>query len=254
MIVAPQPSSALRFILHYRFGAVAQRKLGGSQPEGCERQTMTSASTRIERLFLAGPGGRLEALLESTPGSRPRMTALVCHPHPSYGGTMHTKIVFRAAKAALGLGLPTLRFNFRGVGKSEGSFAHGLGEGDDVRAALDILDQRFPALPIVLMGFSFGSWVGLAVGATDRRVTALVGLGVPVSSSDFSFLAPVAKPKLIVQGTQDAFGPRDQVERLYASLAEPKQIRWIQGADHFFTNKTEGAQEAIRGFLSGLPG
>ena len=106
--------------------------------------------------------------------------------------------------------------------------------------------------PLVLMGFSFGSWVGLAVGATDARVAALVGLGVPVGSSDMSFLTGVAKPKLIVQGTQDAYGPRERVEQLYAALAPPKSIAWIDGADHFFTDKLGEAQAAVRLFLEGL--
>jgi uncharacterized protein len=180
------------------------------------------------------------------------MAALVCHPHPLFGGTMHTKIVFRAAKAAISLGLPTLRFNFRGVGRSGGVFDEGSGERDDVRAALDFLSARFPDLPVVLMGFSFGSWVGLAVGAPDPRVTALVGLGVPVSSSDMRFLAAVTKPKLIVQGTEDLYGPRERVEAFYATLAPPKSIAWIEGADHFFTGKLGEAQAAVRLFLEGL--
>ena len=210
---------------------------------------METGSSHIERLFLAGPAGRLEALLEWIPKAPPRTTALVCHPHPLYGGTMHTKIVFRAAKAALSLGFPTLRFNFRGVGKSEGSYAHGQGEQQDARAALDYLSSRFPDLPIVLMGFSFGSWIGLSVGATDPRVTALVGLGVPAGSWDFSFLAPVTKPKLIVQGTEDVYGPRSRLEQLYESLSEPKRLHWVQGADHFFTGQTDEAQAAVRRFL-----
>ncbi|HEV2379592.1 MAG TPA: alpha/beta fold hydrolase [Terriglobia bacterium] len=213
--------------------------------------TRTSA-TRIERLFIDGHAGRLEALLEWTQPAEPRIAALVCHPHPLYGGTMHTKIVFRAAKAALSLGLPTLRFNFRGAGRSEGTFAQGRGELDDVRAALDFLSTRFPGLPIVLMGFSFGCWVALRVGAGDDRVAALVGLGVPAASYDFSFLAAVTKPKLFVQGTEDVYGPRARVEHLFDSLVEPKQIQWVDGADHFLTGRLEEAQEAIRGFLAGL--
>ena len=208
--------------------------------------------TRIEKLFLSGPAGRLEALLEWTQSGEPRMAALVCHPHPLYGGTMHTKIVFRAAKAAIGLGLPTLRFNFRGVGKSEGAFAQGQGELDDVRAALDFLGTRFRALPIILMGFSFGCWVGLRAGAADDRVKALIGLGVPAGSYDFSFLAAVTKPKLFVQGTEDVYGPRARVEQIFASLAEPKQIHWVEGADHFFTGRLEEAQQAVSEFIASL--
>lgn len=213
--------------------------------------TRTSA-TRIERLFIDGPAGRLEALLEWTQPAEPRIAALVCHPHPLYGGTMHTKIVFRAAKAALSLGLPTLRFNFRGAGRSEGTFAQGRGELDDVRTALDFLSIRFPGLPVVLMGFSFGCWVGLRVGAADGRVAALVGLGVPVASYDFSFLAAVTKPKLFVQGTEDVYGPRARVEQLFDSLAEPKQICWVEGADHFLTGRLEEAQSAVSRFIGSI--
>ena len=207
---------------------------------------------RIERMLLAGPAGPLEALLEWLPQTEPRMTALVCHPHPLFGGTMHTKVVFRAAKAAISLGLPTLRFNFRGVGRSKGVFDSGAGERDDVRAALDFLSARFPHLPTVLMGFSFGCWVGLAVGATDPRVSALVGLGVPVRSSDMSYLAGVTKPKLIVQGTEDVYGPRRRVEEFYSRLPAPKSISWIEGADHFFSGKLGEAHAAVRLFLGSL--
>ncbi len=165
---------------------------------------------------------------------------------------MHTKAVFRAAKAALSLGLPTLRFNFRGVGKSEGVFAQGIGERDDARAALDFLSGRFPGLPLVMMGFSFGSWVGLSVGAADPRVAALVGLGVPAGSYDFGFLLPVTKPKLIVQGSEDIHGPRDRVIRLFDALAEPKQIHWVEGADHFFTGRLDEEQRAVHDLLEPL--
>jgi hypothetical protein len=162
---------------------------------------------------------------------------------------MHNKVVFRAAKAASRTGLPTLRFNFRGVGKSTGSFSEGVGEREDVTAALDYLGTRFPALPVCLIGFSFGASVGLRVGASDPRVLALVGLGVPVSSTNMDFLRGVLKPKLIIQGTRDPFGPHAEVECFYASLAEPKQIHWVQGADHLFTGKLEEVQRAIGEFL-----
>ncbi len=167
---------------------------------------------------------------------------------------MHNKVVFRAAKAALELGLPTLRFNFRGAGKSAGTFASGIGEREDVRGALDHLSTRFPGLPVCVVGFSFGSWVGLGVGATDPRVSTLVGLGLPVSSNDFTFLLDVRKPKLIIQGTRDEFGPRSEVESLYKSLAEPKRIHWVEGADHFFTGKLTEVQKVLRDFLSATMG
>jgi alpha/beta superfamily hydrolase len=179
----------------------------------------------------------------------PPRVALVCHPHPQYGGTLGNKVVSRVAKAALQAGLPTLRFNFRGVGKSRGTFAGGVGEREDLRAALDYLQGRFPEAPVCLMGFSFGAWVGLTVGASDPRVGALVGLGVPVATADFSFLRGFSKPKLIIQGTRDEFGPRDQVEALYNSLAGPKQIHWVQDADHFFTGQLAEVQTVVREFL-----
>ncbi len=187
--------------------------------------------------------------MEWIPEVPPRHVALVCHPHPLYGGTMHNKVVFRAAKAALLLGLPTLRFNFRGAGHSVGTFTGGNGERDDVRAALDYLELHFRGLPVCLMGFSFGAWVGLEVGSTDRRVSALVGLGVPVSLSSFDFLRDVTKPKLILQGTRDQYGSVAQVSELYHSLAEPKQIHWVEGADHFFAGKLDEVQEVLRQFL-----
>jgi uncharacterized protein len=214
-----------------------------------ESKSVSIHATRIERVFVDGPSGRLEALLEWLPGAQSPLAAVVCHPHPLYGGTMHTKAVFRAAKAALSLGAPALRFNFRGVGKSEGAFAQGIGERDDARAALDYLSVRFPGLPLVMMGFSFGSWVGFSAGAADPRVIALVGLGVPAGSYDFSFLVPVTKPKLIVQGAEDVHGPRDRVTRLFDSLAEPKQIHWVNGADHFFTGRLDEEQRIIHDFL-----
>ena len=188
--------------------------------------------------------------MEWNPQVTPRHVALVCHPHPLYGGTMHNKVVFRAAKAALLLGVPTLRFNFRGAGKSVGTFTGGDGEREDVRAALDYLAAHFPGLPVCLMGFSFGSWVGLAVGASDSRVSTLVGLGVPVDTYNFDFLRDVRKPKLILQGTRDEFGPVAQVSEFYDSLAEPKQIHWVQGAEHFFAGKLDEVQETLRQFLT----
>ena len=205
--------------------------------------------TRIEHPLIPGPAGVLEALLEWDPQAKPGFVAVVCHPHPLQGGTMHNKVVYRAAKAACQAGLPALRFNFRGVGRSTGRFSDGIGEAEDVKAALDYLGTRFPATPVCLMGFSFGATIALHVGADDPRVVALVGLGVPLASANMDFLRDVLKPKLIVQGTRDTFGPAVQVESLYRLLAEPKQICWVQNADHFFTGKLEEVQRAVREFL-----
>jgi hypothetical protein len=209
----------------------------------------SSVNTKAERLFIPGPAGRLQALLEFEPNAHARAVALVCHLHPLYGGTMHNKVVYRAAKAALQVGLPTLRFNFRGIGKSAGEFAHGVGEREDVRAALDLLSTRFPEVPVCMLGFSFGAVVALAVGTADRRVRALVGLGVPAGSADLGFLRGVTKPKLIVQGTEDIFGTRGQVEELFASLAQPKRLHWVESADHFLTGMLDEVQAAVRSFL-----
>ena len=207
----------------------------------------------MKRILIPGAVGPLEALLELNPSARSSLAALVCHPHPQYGGTMHNKVVFRAAKAALQAGIPVLRFNFRGVGKSGGTFANGIGERGDVRAALDYLQARFPNTPLCLMGFSFGAWVGLFVGAEDPRVAALVGLGLPVGQgTDLSFLREVSKPKFFVHAALDEFGPADQMQTFYDSLPEPKQIHWVQGADHFFEGKLQEVQTAVREFLEGI--
>jgi alpha/beta superfamily hydrolase len=230
-------TAILHYLLWHRAGTHAAGEKSGD-------------ATKAERFFIPGPAGRLEAVLEFEPKARARATALVCHPHPLYGGDMRNKVVYRATKAALEAGLPTLRFNFRGVGKSQGEFAKGLGERDDAHAALDLLAGRFPGLPVVMIGFSFGAVVGLIAGAADPRVGALVGLGVPAGSADLSFLRDVSKPKLIVQGTEDIFGPREEVEALFAALAEPKLLHWVEGADHFFTGKLDEVQTTLREFLT----
>ena len=209
----------------------------------------TEAATKIERVAISGPAGSLEALLEWDPEWTPRQLAIVCHPHPLYGGTLHNKVVFRAAKAAIHLEVPVLRFNFRGVGQSEGEHADGIGERDDARAALDYLVRRFPQTPVSMMGFSFGSVVALAVGSADARVNSLVGIGLPVNSSDFHFLHPIRKPKLLVQGTRDTFGSQEKVEKLFSSLKEPKRLRLVEDADHFLTGKLAELQLEVQEFL-----
>ncbi len=204
---------------------------------------------KIERLILPGPAGKLEALLEFDAAAQPLAAAVICHPHPLFGGTMHNRVVYRAAKAALEAGLPALRFNFRGVEKSEGESAGGMGERDDARAALDFLASRFPSIPAVMMGFSFGAWVGLTVGASDPRVGALVGLGLPTGSTDYDCLRSANKPLLIVQATGDIFGPRAEIEALFSTLPEPKRLHWVEGSDHFFAHKLDEVQAVVRSFL-----
>ncbi len=200
-------------------------------------------------IFLEGPAGRLEATLWTA--SEPALAAVVCHPHPLYGGTMHNKVVFQAAKVLHQRGAAVLRFNFRGVQQSEGAHDRGIGEQADVGAALDYLSAEFPGKHIVLAGFSFGSWVGLRVGCEDTRVTGLIGLGLPVDNPDvdLSYLRSCAKPKLLIQGGQDQFGLRANVEALFATIQEPKQLVIVEGADHFFTGHLDAVGAAINDWL-----
>jgi uncharacterized protein len=200
--------------------------------------------------FIHGPAGKLEAMLWTSREQDPSMAAVVCHPHPLFGGTMHNKVVYQAAKALHQSGVPVLRFNFRGAGLSEGQYDNGRGEQDDVRAALDYLPEHFPAKPILLAGFSFGAWVGLRVGCADARVTKLIGLGIPVNISDLSYLRSCAKPKLIVQGGNDQYGSRPNVEAFFTELPGPKRLVMVDGADHFFTVKLDQMGRAITAWLA----
>jgi hypothetical protein len=185
--------------------------------------------------FLPGPAGRLEAILwtpssPAEPPPPPRFAAVVCHPHPLFGGTMHNKVVYQAAKSLSAPGLPVLRFNFRGAGLSEGAHDRGRGENDDVRAALDFLATEFPSSQLLVAGFSFGSWVGLRVGCEDARVARLIGLGIPVNSSDFSFLSQCAKPKLFVHGENDIHGDLRKARDSVASLPGENVFVSVPGA------------------------
>jgi uncharacterized protein len=202
--------------------------------------------------FLEGSAGRLEAILwtPSAPAlHRPPLAAVVCHPHPLFGGTLHNKVVYQAAKSLDALGLPVLRFNFRGAGLSAGEHDRGAGERDDVRVAVDFLAKQFPAVPFLLAGFSFGAWVGLRVGCEDRRVSHLIGLGIPVNSSDFSFLSQCRKPKLFVHGSEDQHGAVEKVRSLVASLPGENHLVVVQGADHFFAGKLDHLQASIAAWL-----
>jgi uncharacterized protein len=207
------------------------------------------ADTVHRNFFLNGSAGKLEALLWTAPNANPPMAALVCHPHPLYGGTMHNKVVYQTAKALHRRGLPVLRFNFRGAGSSEGEHGRGQSEREDVRSALDYLSAEFPARPILLAGFSFGSWVGLRVGCADDRVAELIGLGLPVDNSDLTYLRECIKPKLLIQGGYDPFGARANIEALFETLPEPKRLVIINGADHFFTGQLDKVAGAIDGWL-----
>jgi alpha/beta superfamily hydrolase len=198
----------------------------------------------------------LEAVLKE-PDTTPRAAAVLCHPHPLFGGTMHTKAVYRAAQALNEAGLAVLRFNFRGVGASTGSHGGGVGEREDAQAALDWLEQRFPGMPLVAGGFSFGSMVALAVGADDPRVVALLGLGLPIERDeayDFSFLAGVPKPVLIVQGEEDEFGSGEKIAAHLAPLAPHVTLVRIPGSDHYFAERIEEMKDAVREYFTRGPG
>lgn len=203
------------------------------------------------KFFLEGTAGRLEALLWTQPPDiAPRLAAVVCHPHPLFGGTMHNKVVYQAAKALHQLGIPVLRFNFRGAGLSAGIHDRGQGEQEDVSAAIDYLAREFQGVPVLLAGFSFGAWVGLRVGCRNARVLELIGLGIPVDGSDLTYLRECAKPKLFVQGGNDQFGSRVNVQALYETLPPPKRLVFVEGADHFFAGKLGEVQAAIDSWLT----
>ena len=208
---------------------------------------------------LTGPAGRLEALLNTGHRDAP-YAALVCHPHPPSGGTMHNKVVYHAMKTFASLGLPVLRFNFRGTGSSAGTYDEGNGEQDDVRAALDWIEFNLK-LPVLFAGFSFGSYVGLRACCGDDRVKALVALGMPVLAAGrdytYEFLRDCRQPKLFITGDHDQFSPHDATERLFGEVAEPKRLVWISGAEHFFqgvpastTPKLTMMQAALHSWLT----
>lgn len=193
---------------------------------------------------LPGPAGRLEGLLDEP--ARARGVAVVfAHPHPLHGGTMHTKVVFQGAKALAQIGCAVLRFNFRGVGASEGTWGGGEGEREDFKAALDWLAQRYPDWALWAAGYSFGSWVALDVGARDGRVAVLIGVGVPADSYDFSAVRVSEKPKFLIHGERDELAPLAAIRKLYAEAREPKELVVIDGADHLFDGKTSEVADAL---------
>jgi hypothetical protein len=208
-----------------------------------------SSTHESKNIFLQGPAGNLEAVLWTPPATAPRMAALVCHPHPLFGGTMHNKVVFQAAKALDSLGIAVLRFNFRGAGLSEGVHDQGRGELEDVRAALQYLAAEFPGTPLLVAGFSFGCWVGLRAGCVDARAEKLIGIGAPVNNSDFSYLGECAKAKLFVHGSNDEHGAVEKVREMVASLPGDNKLVVVDGVNHFFAGKIEELGKAIIGWL-----
>ena len=201
---------------------------------------------KIESLFLPGPAGRLEALLEEPEDLAPAEAALVCHPHPQHGGTMHNKVVYRIARGLRSTGSVVLRFNYRGVNLSEGSYADGEGELDDARVALDYLRERYPGLPFTVAGFSFGSRIALRLGCGIAR--RVIAVGFPAAYKDKASLDTCTTPRVFIQSTRDQFGSVEQIESIVAALPEPKQLHLIDAQDHFFA----GALDALEAVFTAI--
>lgn len=202
---------------------------------------------RIESLFVDGPTGRLEAILEEPEGAEPREAALVCHPHPLHGGTLHNKVVHRLARGLRRSGCVVLRFNFRGVNLSAGSYDEGRGEVEDARACLLELRRRYPALPWTLSGFSFGSRVAaeLAASPGEDGPGRLILAGYPTVFKQFQAVEQCRRPRIFIHSTHDEFGPSNEMRLLYDRLWEPKKLIWIEARDHFFAGALDEFERAV---------
>jgi alpha/beta superfamily hydrolase len=207
--------------------------------------TMTSDFLRE----IAGPAGPLEALLDE-PAGEPRAVAVFGHPHPLHGGTMHTKALYQAAKAMPRIGVAALRINFRGVGRSAGTFDSGPGEQEDFKAAIAFASERFPDLPIWAAGMSFGSWIAMTVGAQDARVSLLLGIAPPVDRYDFDALRTCTLPKFIIHGEEDELISIKEIRKFYSQIPEPKELVTIEYANHLFEGKTPLVGEAVEDLLA----
>ena len=198
---------------------------------------------KIESLFLPGPAGRLEALLEEPEDQAPMEAALVCHPHPQHGGTMHNKVVYRIARGLRATGTVVLRFNYRGVNLSEGTYNDGEGELDDARVALDYLRGRYPGLPFTIAGFSFGSRIALRLGCGIAR--RVIAVGFPAAYKDKATLDTCTTPRIFIQSTNDQFGSVEQIESIVAALPEPKKLILVEAQDHFFAGALDALEAKI---------
>ncbi len=201
--------------------------------------------------FFEGPAGKIEAILKE-PAAPVKRAAIVCHPHPLFGGTMHNKVVYRIARAFEDAGFAVLRFNFRGAGRSEGEHDQGRGEQDDLRAAIEFIEKNYPGAEVWLAGFSFGAAVMLRAACGDPSIRAIVAAGAPVSKYDFAQLVECNLPKLFVQGALDEFGSPADLEKFVAKLSEPKELRIIEGADHFFEGHLTELAQAVSSFIASL--
>ena len=200
---------------------------------------------RIESLMLTGKAGKLECLLEEPENREPREAFVVCHPHPLHGGTMHNKVVYRMARGLRRTGAVVLRFNYRGVNLSEGKYDEGAGELEDARTALDYLRSRYPDLPFSLAGFSFGSRIALNLGCELLSPARLLAVGLPASYAETAALGDCDVRRIFIQSTHDQFGPRPAMEAYFERLRGPKQLIWVEAADHFFAGALPEFEEAV---------
>ena len=201
---------------------------------------------KIESHLLPGPAGKLEALLEEPEDQEPREAVLVCHPHPQHGGTMHNKVVYRIARGLRRSGCVVLRFNYRGVNLSEGTYDHGKGETDDAQFALSWLRQMYPDLPYSLAGFSFGSRIALKLGCQLPDVRRVIAVGFPTVYTDRSYLLGCTAPRVFVHSTNDEHGPRPDLEQLVEELAGPKELHFVEAQDHFFKGALDEFERVIQ--------
>ena len=204
----------------------------------------------MPELIINGPAGRIEARYHHDPASDSPI-ALILHPHPQFGGTMNNQVVYTLYHTFAERGFSVLRFNFRGVGLSQGTSEEGRGELEDFQAALDWMAARYPGLPLWAAGFSFGAWVALETGAADSRVPVLIGIAPPVNRPNYSFARTLetTKPKFLIQGSLDELCPLKEMWAFYAKLKEPRELVVIDGASHLFEGKTEEVGEAIADLL-----
>ena len=200
---------------------------------------------KIESPLIAGPAGKLEALLEEPEEGAPRFAALVCHPHPQHGGTMHNKVVYRLARGLRKAGAVVLRFNYRGVNLSEGVYDHGIGETEDARACLEWLRSRYPHLPAMIAGFSFGSRIALRIGAQRPDLRKVIAAGFPTVYKDRSYLDPCQVARTFIHSTNDEFGPKDELAAVVAELDGPPELVFIESKDHFFVDALDAFEQAV---------
>jgi alpha/beta superfamily hydrolase len=200
---------------------------------------------RIETLFLPGPAGRLETVIEEPEDQALRQAVVICHPHPQFGGTMHNKVVYRMARGMRRAGAVAMRFNYRGVNMSEGTYDNGVGELEDARAALDFLRSRYPDLPFSLAGFSFGSRIILKLGCVIPGAARLIAVGFPAGDPASRTLGACEIPRVFIQSTNDEFGPRDAMESYFAALAGLKELIWVEARDHFFAGGLDQFEHAV---------